>query len=77
MKIGSLPSLPAVNVHEQPLAFIRQDDVARLARLALADGDHAGIGVEIGSVHRGQFGIAAAGQQRAADKIAEMPARKH
>ena len=34
---------------EQPLPFVRQDDMARLACLAVAHRDHAGIGVEIGA----------------------------
>ena len=41
------------------------------ASLTLAHSGHAGVGVEIRNVHAGQFGIPAAGQQRAAHKIAE------
>jgi hypothetical protein len=45
--------------------------VAGPAGLARPHRDHAGIGVEIGNVHRRQLGITAAGEQCAADKVAE------
>jgi hypothetical protein len=46
--------------------------LTRLAGLVLADRDHAGVGIEIIYPHRGKFRISAAGQQRTANKIAEL-----
>src|SRR5580700_7967241 len=42
-------------VSEQPLPFVRQDDVARLPCLAFSHRDDARVGVEIGSVHTCQL----------------------
>jgi hypothetical protein len=54
------------------LAFRRQHHVPRLAGLGRADGYDAGIRVEVGHLHYGEFRVPAAGQQGPDNEITEI-----
>ena len=70
-KIRSPPECAGGQFGEERPAFIRQHDVARFARLALAHGYGSSLGVEVTGAHPRQFAVAAAGDQSAFDDVAE------
>jgi hypothetical protein len=64
--------LPGGPLSHEIAPLLRQHDMTRLAALGLAHLHCPGIWVEVVNRHRGQFTIAAAGQQRARDQGLEI-----
>src|SRR5271170_3514819 len=58
---------------EERVPLVRQNDVARFARLALADGYGPRLGVEVSGAHAGQLAVAAARDQGAFHMLRKPP----